>query len=561
MKQTVKAACVFLSVFVSWSGHAQLKSKGKVAFHGDHGQLVFAVQPGFHFNVQAPQTCLVDDLQSPLMPQVFSQNELRYPTENLRSAHVRTQFFVCDDALTVCEPHTYTLQLAADGVPSLAAAPKAKRVKSKASSPSAKQHGFIVDDFAQALKEAVQNKKLIFVDAGASWCPPCMRLETEVFGTVAFQAATKKYVKLKLNVDALENQEFLNRYGIASFPTMLILTATGDEILRIKDFMELKPLSQRLKQIASHPPPSRTQIMKNAEAGDRHQQNILGILEFQAGRFEDAQGWFQRSGMDSVFARKTTTELAKRAFERRERGTESAYRKSLEQAIKAFPESLASLDWREDLSHFTDEKRLLTANAELLHKFLAQPELFQQAVENEQTAASDIVAVAELAHQLALTYETLKMPDQANAAWERVLTEVEKAHPTVKQPGILVVKIQALGKLKREVEALDLLHQLQKKYPKEFTYYYREARLLKMLNRLEEAHSVSQKAYLLSTGLNRIYAGRQLVEIKKDLKRIDEAQRIMDEILDFRGAEHLRLRSYWKELLKLQDDLRQTKPA
>lgn len=95
-----------------------------------------------------------------------------------------------------------------------------------------------LDDFNAAKKAAAASGKPILVDVtGSDWCPPCQRMEAEVFGRPDFlPAATAKYVLLRLDFPRTkaqperlraQNRQLADRYPFDGFPTYLLLDSQG----------------------------------------------------------------------------------------------------------------------------------------------------------------------------------------------------------------------------------------------------------------------------------------------------------------------------------------------
>ncbi|MFT7632764.1 MAG: tetratricopeptide (TPR) repeat protein [Mariniblastus sp.] len=89
------------------------------------------------------------------------------------------------------------------------------------------------EDAAAAVKQAVeQEKDLIFFFTGSDWCPPCKKLDEEVFSETEFMfEISKHYVMVKLDFPkqteqdpaiAKQNEALAEKYGVTSFPTLVL---------------------------------------------------------------------------------------------------------------------------------------------------------------------------------------------------------------------------------------------------------------------------------------------------------------------------------------------------
>jgi thioredoxin-related protein len=109
-----------------------------------------------------------------------------------------------------------------------------------------------MDDFAAAKKLAAETGKDILADfTGSDWCPPCMRMEEEVFTQPDFiKNAPKKYVLLRVDFPhkiklpdrvRLQNQALAERYPFDGVPTFVLMDAKGQAFGRAVGYVEGGP--------------------------------------------------------------------------------------------------------------------------------------------------------------------------------------------------------------------------------------------------------------------------------------------------------------------------------
>ncbi|MCX4241417.1 thioredoxin family protein [Paraliomyxa miuraensis] len=103
----------------------------------------------------------------------------------------------------------------------------------------------------QALAKATTEGKLVFVDVGAYWCPPCQRLDEEVFVLPEVgRTLGEGYVAVHVDAEKGEGPELVERYRVQAYPTMLVLEATGVEKGRLVDFLPADELLTALRRIS-----------------------------------------------------------------------------------------------------------------------------------------------------------------------------------------------------------------------------------------------------------------------------------------------------------------------
>ncbi len=89
-----------------------------------------------------------------------------------------------------------------------------------------------------ALKRAKAEKKQVFVDVWAEWCPPCQHLKNNVFPTPEAGAALAKMVPASLMVETKDRKALpegaaaAKRFNVEAYPTLIVLDANGKEVRR-----------------------------------------------------------------------------------------------------------------------------------------------------------------------------------------------------------------------------------------------------------------------------------------------------------------------------------------
>jgi len=107
-------------------------------------------------------------------------------------------------------------------------------------------------DFAAAKAAASQQKKYVLLDfTGSDWCPPCMKMEKEVFNKPAFSTyAGQNLILVRLDfprrasqspTEKTQNEELAKKYGIEGFPTFILLDPSGQEVRRQIGYLEGGP--------------------------------------------------------------------------------------------------------------------------------------------------------------------------------------------------------------------------------------------------------------------------------------------------------------------------------
>lgn len=97
-----------------------------------------------------------------------------------------------------------------------------------------------------AFRSARNENKPVFLYWGAAWCPYCRDLEAHVFTQPAFVEKLGLFVPVRLDGDEAGAQRAAETFGVAGYPTVLALTAEGEELVRIAGGMELSRYTEVL---------------------------------------------------------------------------------------------------------------------------------------------------------------------------------------------------------------------------------------------------------------------------------------------------------------------------
>lgn len=85
----------------------------------------------------------------------------------------------------------------------------------------------------EAMKEAKEKNRPMFLYWGAVWCPPCNQIKKTIFSQKAFHAEAKNFISLYLDGDKPNAQKWGEYFKARGYPTMMILDSSGKEITRM----------------------------------------------------------------------------------------------------------------------------------------------------------------------------------------------------------------------------------------------------------------------------------------------------------------------------------------
>ncbi|WP_300662451.1 thioredoxin family protein [Fluviicola sp.] len=87
--------------------------------------------------------------------------------------------------------------------------------------------------FAEVLKKAKRENKLIFVDCYTTWCVPCKSLASNIFTDQTLgDRYNELFINYKLDMEKGDGIELSKSFKIEAFPTLLWLDSTGEIVHR-----------------------------------------------------------------------------------------------------------------------------------------------------------------------------------------------------------------------------------------------------------------------------------------------------------------------------------------
>ena len=101
-------------------------------------------------------------------------------------------------------------------------------------------------DVQSAFDRAEREDKPLFLYWGAVWCPPCNQVKKTIFSQREFIEKTRLFVPVYLDGDTESAQIWADVLDISGYPTMLVLSPQGRELLRLPTGLQIEAFNNVL---------------------------------------------------------------------------------------------------------------------------------------------------------------------------------------------------------------------------------------------------------------------------------------------------------------------------
>lgn len=99
----------------------------------------------------------------------------------------------------------------------------------------------------QAFEESKKTMKPVLLYWGAIWCPPCNQLKRQVFANPRFLELAAPVISVYLDGDTQAAQNWGEKLKIAGYPTVLLLSPEGTEMMKLGTAVDFEEFSQALR--------------------------------------------------------------------------------------------------------------------------------------------------------------------------------------------------------------------------------------------------------------------------------------------------------------------------
>ena len=105
----------------------------------------------------------------------------------------------------------------------------------------------------EALAKAKAEKKLIFLDAYASWCAPCKMMAANVFTAKSVgDVFNPNFICVKMDMEKGEGVQLSQKLSVMAYPTLFFIDDTGKVLNKHVGGMQVESLIDLGKQMSEY---------------------------------------------------------------------------------------------------------------------------------------------------------------------------------------------------------------------------------------------------------------------------------------------------------------------
>lgn len=517
---------------------------------------------GFHLNQDAPASAVIDTNESMQKPAVKKEAIFVFVTRAGDKKAVLS-FYVCDDKKTVCEKHEDSVDLTkiteranqpAD-INQLKKSDEQKKLP-KNSQEQIKSH---YDD-AKNLSLKSQNGKPTLIVFSAPWCPPCVRMFSEVYDQPEVKKQLAQVNFFKLNSDLPETYELSKQFNVKAIPTLVLLDQEGNEAYRWLDYQPAQGFANSIKAEVRKVGEAKNLLAK-AQAGDQNAAHLLGMRAYNTLSFAEAIKWLSMTKNESDQKYKLASEVSLAELNLNdEEKPNTEYLAALEKGIVLTTSKIDQLRWTID---YLEKKHEIKAfNGDLQTKALTLVKEIDALSKNPKKLQKEFLdstygeyggfEIAELFYQKSRIYKMLDLKNELQANNEKAIAHLNKIKISVQKPGIMLNVIGYLREAGETKNVEAMYKKLIEAYPNTYVYFEKYARFEQKQGHLNEALKLTESAIQYPAGnLPQLHLLK--AQLLVGLNRKPEAVSLIDETLKADYSQHERYKGVVKKLTALKE--------
>ncbi|MET3036249.1 thioredoxin fold domain-containing protein [Chryseobacterium sp. NRRL B-14859] len=158
--------------------------------------------------------------------------------------------------------------------------------------------------FKDIIAKAKKEKKLVFIDAYASWCGPCKLMEKNVFTQKSVgEYYNTNFINARFDMEKGEGRDIAAKFGVRSYPTYLFLNGEGELVSRNTGYME-ESMFVAMAQDINSPGNKKGSLRDRFANGEKDPEFLINIMKLNSSSDYD----FAKKASERYFENKKKTD-------------------------------------------------------------------------------------------------------------------------------------------------------------------------------------------------------------------------------------------------------------
>lgn len=148
-----------------------------------------------------------------------------------------------------------------------------------------------------AFAAAVRDDRPVLVDFFGTWCPPCARMDAEVFDEPGNAPLLARFHRVRLDADVPESWPWKSRYAVRGYPTVVVAAPSGELLARQEGYESPGRTVAWLRQVTEDTRPLAVLVASAGDpaGADPRLAAEIGWRMLDQGRAADAGPWVERA--------------------------------------------------------------------------------------------------------------------------------------------------------------------------------------------------------------------------------------------------------------------------